>query len=83
MRPVQTDVDIDVFGRDNILKGVECIFGRIDRADNKFEKHPTGVYFQNIPQIINHMHVNRTKWLTRDMIGKTFRELGFYFEPFN
>jgi DNA polymerase III alpha subunit len=50
VKKVTTDVDIDVFGRDNILKGIECIFGRIDRADNKFEKHPSGVYFQNIPR---------------------------------
>jgi hypothetical protein len=50
MKKVTTDVDVDVFGRDNILKGIECIFGRIDRADNKVEKHPTGVYFQNIPR---------------------------------
>jgi hypothetical protein len=50
VRKVLTDVDIDVFGRDKILEGVECIYGRIDRADDKFEKHPTGVYFQNIPR---------------------------------
>jgi len=50
MRSVQTDVDIDVFGRDDILSKTECIFGRIDRKENKFEKHPTGVYFQNIPR---------------------------------
>lgn len=50
MRPITTDVDIDVFGRDKILDGVECIYGRIDRAEDKFEKHPTGVYFQNIPR---------------------------------
>lgn len=50
MRIVKTDVDIDVFGRDNILQGIECIAGRIDRKDDKFEKHPTGVYFQNIPR---------------------------------
>lgn len=49
-RKVYTDVDIDVFGRDDILRGIECIYGRIDRPDNKFEKHPTGVYFQNIPR---------------------------------
>ena len=49
-RKVSTDVDIDCFGREDILKGIECIYGRIDRADNKFEKHPTGVYFQNIPR---------------------------------
>ena len=50
MKKINTDVDIDVFGRDNILKGVECVFGRIDRPDDKFDKHNTGVYFQNIPR---------------------------------
>lgn len=50
MKRVDTDVDIDVFGRDKILDGLECIFGRIDRPDNKFEKHNTGVFFQNIPR---------------------------------
>jgi DNA polymerase III alpha subunit len=50
MKKVQTDVDIDVYGREDILRGVECIFGRIDRPDGKVEKHPTGVYFQNIPR---------------------------------
>lgn len=50
MRPVQTDVDIDCFGREKILEGLECIFGRIDRPDGKVEKHPTGVFFQNIPR---------------------------------
>jgi DNA polymerase III alpha subunit len=49
-RVVTTDVDIDCFGRDKILQGIECVFGRIDRADDKFERHPTGVYFQNIPR---------------------------------
>lgn len=50
MKKVTTDVDIDCFGRDTILSGIECIFGRIDRPDGRVEKHPTGVYFQNIPR---------------------------------
>jgi len=50
MKKITTDVDIDVCRRDDILKGIECIFGRIDRADNKHDKHNTGVYFQNIPR---------------------------------
>jgi len=50
MKSVSTDVDIDVFGREDILRGLECIYGSISRADNKVEKHPTGVYFQNIPR---------------------------------
>lgn len=50
MKTVSTDVDIDVFGREDILKGIECVYGRIDRPDGQFEKHNTGVYFQNIPR---------------------------------
>jgi len=50
MKKITTDVDVDVFGRDEILKGIECIFGRIDRPDGKVDKHNTGVYFQNIPR---------------------------------
>ena len=50
MKKVTTDVDIDVFGREDILAGINCIYGRIDRANDKHEKHPTGVYFQNIPR---------------------------------
>lgn len=50
MKRIDTDVDVDVFGRDNILQGIECIFGRIDRPDGKVDKHNTGVYFQNIPR---------------------------------
>lgn len=50
MKKITTDVDIDCYGRDNILSNIGCIFGRIDRPDGKIEKHPTGVYFQNIPR---------------------------------
>jgi hypothetical protein len=50
MKIVTTDVDIDVYNRESILENLECIYGRIDRAGNKVEKHPTGVYFQNIPR---------------------------------
>ena len=50
MKKVTTDVDVDVFGRDKILEGLECIFGRIDRPDGRVEKHNTGVFFQNIPR---------------------------------
>jgi hypothetical protein len=49
-RIVTTDVDIDCIGREKILQGLECVYGRIDRPNDKFEKHPTGVYFQNIPR---------------------------------
>jgi hypothetical protein len=50
MRKVTTDVDLDCFNRDGILAGTECIYGRIDRPNGNIEKHPTGVYFQNIPR---------------------------------
>lgn len=50
MKRVQTDVDIDVFDRDTILAGTSCIFARIENSVNRNEKHPTGVYFQDIPR---------------------------------
>jgi hypothetical protein len=50
MKGISTDVDIDVFGRDEILRGLECIYGRIDRPDGTVDKHNTAVYFQNIPR---------------------------------
>lgn len=46
---VDTDVDIDVYDRESIIGGLECIFAGITRP-NKHEKHPTGLYFQNIPR---------------------------------
>lgn len=50
MKKVTTDVDIDCIRREEILKGIECIYGRIDRENGKFDRHNTGVYFQNIPR---------------------------------
>jgi hypothetical protein len=47
---VSADVDIDVFGRDRVVEGLGCVFGRIDRGNGKYEKHNTGVYLQNIPR---------------------------------
>ena len=45
---VNTDVDIDVFNRDELLKNLQHVDARIDR-DDEYEKHKTGVYFQSIP----------------------------------
>lgn len=50
MKKITTDVDLDVFNRDEILKNLDCIYGRIDRAEGKHDKHNTGIYFQNIPR---------------------------------
>lgn len=49
-RRVETDVDIDVCFRDEVVDSLDCVFGRIDRTEGKVEKHNTGVYFQNIPR---------------------------------
>lgn len=48
-RKVETDVDIDVYNRDAIIDSLGCILGRIDRPDGSVDRHPTGVYFQDIP----------------------------------
>lgn len=49
-RKVDTDVDIDIFDRSKVVEKLTCISGRIDRENKKHERHPTGVYFQNIPR---------------------------------
>lgn len=48
MAKVNTDVDIDVFDRDQLLSKVSHIDARIKREDG-YVKHNTGVYFQRIP----------------------------------
>lgn len=45
---VNTDVDIDVFDRDILLKDLKYIVARIEKA-GEYTKHNTGVYFQPIP----------------------------------
>ena len=45
---VNTDVDIDVFDRDILLKDLKYIVARIEK-DGEYTKHNTGVYFQPIP----------------------------------
>ena len=49
MAKVNTDVDIDVFDRDVLLKNLQHTVARIEK-DNEFTKHNTGVYFQPIPR---------------------------------
>ena len=44
----ETDIDIDVADRSLLLDKLKHIVARIDRDDG-FEKHKTGVYFQDIP----------------------------------
>jgi len=62
-------------------------FGKFSNSNSEILKTlgtPSSIikWCKNCDIVINHIHVNKTVWLTRDMIGKTFRELGFYFEPF-
>lgn len=46
---------------------------------------PTSIikWCTNCDAIINRRTVIKPKWASRDMIGKTFREIGFYFVPFS
>lgn len=81
MKPVQSDVDLDVFGRDKIMENIECIFARINRNDNKFERHPTGVYFQNIPRdpttnisTIDHRDAGNYGYFKIDLLNVNFYE---------
>lgn len=46
---ITTDIDIDVANRSVVLEKLKHRVGRINRKDNQFEKHNTGVYFQDIP----------------------------------
>lgn len=46
---INTDVDIDVFDRDKLLENLPHITARIDRDDDEYVKHVSGVYFQRIP----------------------------------
>ena len=46
---ITTDVDIDVLDRSLIVNNLPCVFAGIQRQD-KIERHPSGVYFQNIPR---------------------------------
>lgn len=47
---VTTDVDIDVFDRDKVLKSLPHADAVIKQDDGTFRKHNTGVYFQPIPK---------------------------------
>lgn len=81
MKKVTTDVDIDCFDRDKILQGLECIYGRIDRTEGKFEKHNTGVYFQNLPRdpttnisTVDHRVANNYGYFKIDFLNVNFYE---------
>ena len=73
--PVQTDVDIDVANRDKTLEGLSHISAGIMR-NGVIEKHPTGVYFQNVPRNpltnvanIDHRDANNYGYFKIDMLN--------------
>lgn len=81
VRKVQTDVDIDVCRREDIIQSIECVTGRIDRADMKFEKHNTGVYFQNMPRdpftnisTLDHKAANEYGYFKIDLLNVSMYE---------
>lgn len=49
MKKISTDIDIDCLNREQILEHLDYINASIHRTDKNVEKHPSGVYFQNIP----------------------------------
>lgn len=49
MNPARTDIDIDFADRDKALEGLEFISASIQNKDGSFSRHPSGVYFQDIP----------------------------------
>lgn len=74
---VNTDVDIDVFNRDILLKNLRHIDARINRDDG-YVKHNTGVYFQRIPYdpvtgmaTIDHKEANDLGYFKIDFLNNT------------
>ena len=77
MAKVNTDVDIDLFDRDELLKHLPHIIGRIDREDG-YVKHNTGVYFQRIPRdpvtnmaTIDHKDANELGYFKIDFLNNS------------
>lgn len=75
---VDTDVDIDVFDRDKLLKNLPHIDARIDREGDEYVKHVTGVYFQKIPYdpltnmaTIDHKDANEIGYMKIDFLNNS------------
>jgi len=74
---VNTDVDIDVFDRDILLKNMRYVIARIEK-DGEFTKHNTGVYFQPIPHdpltniaTIDHKEANDLGYFKIDFLNNS------------
>lgn len=49
MNPARTDIDIDFADRDRALSGLDYISAVMQNKDGVISRHPSGVYFQDIP----------------------------------
>ncbi len=74
---INTDVDIDVFDRNILLKKLRYIDARINRKDD-YVKHNTGVYFQKIPYdpltniaTIDHKDANDLGYMKIDFLNNS------------
>jgi hypothetical protein len=72
---IDFDVDIDMGNRDDFLKLVNVTPASIEK-DNKFTKHNTGVYFQNISKFplegystIDHKKAEEQGWFKVDFLN--------------
>ena len=72
---IDFDVDIDMGNRDDFLKLVNVTPASIEK-DGKFNKHNTGVYFQNIPKFplegystIDHKQAEQEGWFKVDFLN--------------
>lgn len=46
---VETDIDIDLYNRDELLENLHHVAARQAKEDGEYTKHISGVYFQDIP----------------------------------
>lgn len=69
------DIDIDCADREAVVSLFRCVPASIEK-DNKFSKHNTGVYFQNIPKMalegysaIDHKLAEQQGWFKVDFLN--------------
>jgi DNA polymerase III alpha subunit len=78
MKQITTDVDLDVAYRDEIIRKLETVSARINRKNDEYEKHPSGIYFQNIPRdpvtniaTIDHKQADKVGYFKVDFLNVT------------
>lgn len=70
MNPAKTDIDIDFADRERALMGLDYTHASLVQKDGTITRHPSGVYFQNIP-------VNPLNGLSSFNYG-TAEDLGYF-----